>query len=87
MNIFLFCVLFGYKNKNGAFCLIFFFFLLILKIGMNYILILKTISGDPDGNLTVRIKGSRGESEKLSLGKSQVVTNIDEEKFDLLIRI
>ena len=54
---------------------------------MNYILILKTISGDPEGNLTVRIKGSRGESEKLSLGKSQVVTNIDEEKFDLLIRI
>ncbi|CAF3414290.1 unnamed protein product [Rotaria socialis] len=37
----------------------------------NYLLILKTLHGDPGENLTVVIKGDSGQTEKLSLGKSQ----------------
>lgn len=38
----------------------------------NYILIIKTLHGDPDDNITVVIKGINGETEKIALGKSQV---------------
>ena len=38
----------------------------------NYILIIKTLHGDPGENITVIIKGTNGQTEKLSLGKSQV---------------
>ncbi len=38
----------------------------------NYILIVKTLHGDPGENITVIIKGNDGQTEKLSLGKSQV---------------
>jgi hypothetical protein len=42
----------------------------------NYILIVKTIHGNPDENITVSIKGSHGQTEQLVLGKSQVVISI-----------
>jgi hypothetical protein len=38
----------------------------------NYILIVKTLHGDPGENINVIIKGNDGQTEKLSLGKSQV---------------
>jgi len=38
----------------------------------NYILIVKTLHGDPDDTVTVIIKGINGQTEKISLGKSQV---------------
>jgi hypothetical protein len=38
----------------------------------NYILIVKTLHGDPGENITVTIKGDDEKTEKLSLGKSQV---------------
>jgi hypothetical protein len=38
----------------------------------NYILIVKTLHGEPDDNITVIIKGINGQTEKISLGKSQV---------------
>ncbi|CAF2992783.1 unnamed protein product [Rotaria sp. Silwood2] len=37
----------------------------------NYLLILKTLHGDPEENITVIIKGINGQTEKISLGKSQ----------------
>ncbi|CAF0798269.1 unnamed protein product [Rotaria sordida] len=37
----------------------------------NYLLILKTLHGDPGENITVIIKGNSGQTEKISLGKSQ----------------
>lgn len=42
-----------------------------LKI-KNYVLIVKTIDGNPDDDITVRIQGSLGETDRLLLGKSQV---------------
>ena len=41
-------------------------------ITKNYILIVKTLHGDPEGNITVIVKGTNGQTEKLLLGKSQV---------------
>jgi hypothetical protein len=50
-------------NKNQA----------IIK---NYILIVKTVHGNPDENVTVSIQGSHGQTERILLGKSQVVVPI-----------
>ncbi|CAF5143324.1 unnamed protein product, partial [Rotaria sp. Silwood1] len=41
------------------------------SITKNYLLILKTLHGDPGENITVLIKGSCGKTEKILLGKSQ----------------
>ena len=38
----------------------------------NYILIVRTIHGEPDLNMTVCLRGSHGQTEKIPLGKSQV---------------
>ena len=38
----------------------------------NYILIVKTLHGDPGENITAVIKGNNGQTEKIPLGKSQV---------------
>jgi hypothetical protein len=38
----------------------------------NYILIVKTLHGDPEEYITVIIKGVNGQTERRSLGKSQV---------------
>jgi hypothetical protein len=37
-----------------------------------YILIVKTVHGNPDEDITVRVKGTQGQTENISLGKSQV---------------
>jgi len=42
---------------------------LIIK---NYILIVKTLHGNPNDNITIIIRGTNGQTEKISLGKSQV---------------
>ncbi len=41
----------------------------------NYILILKTLQGDLEENINVIIKGTHGQTEKISLRKSQVEIN------------
>lgn len=38
----------------------------------NYLLILKTVYGDPGDNVAIIIKGDQGQTEKVSLEKSQV---------------
>ena len=38
----------------------------------NYVLLVKTMHGDPTDKVTVTIKGNEGQTEKLCLGKSQV---------------
>lgn len=38
----------------------------------NYVLLVKTVHGDPSDKVTVTIKGNEGQTEKLYLGKSQV---------------
>lgn len=38
----------------------------------SYLLILKTLHGDPGENLSVIIKGDKGQTERISVGKSQV---------------
>ena len=43
----------------------------------NYILIVKTIQGDPEESITVRVKGTLGQTDKLVLGKSQVEMKVD----------
>ncbi|CAF0962118.1 unnamed protein product [Adineta steineri] len=43
----------------------------IQSIVKTYILIVKTLHGDPGDNLSVIIKGTDGQTEKLALGKSQ----------------
>ncbi|CAF3611650.1 unnamed protein product [Adineta steineri] len=43
----------------------------IQSIVKTYILIVKTLHGDPGDNVTVIIKGTDGQTEKLALGKSQ----------------
>lgn len=46
----------------------------------NYVLLVKTLQGDPTEKLTVTIKGTEGQTEKLLLGKSQVIImNFDRE--------
>jgi hypothetical protein len=42
----------------------------------HYILIVKTLHGDPDDSITVIIKGTNGQTEKILLGKSQVEIRI-----------
>ena len=42
------------------------------SIVKNYLLILKTICGDPEENIRVTIKGNNGQTEKIPLGRSQV---------------
>lgn len=39
----------------------------------NYVLLVKTVHGDPSDKVTITIKGSEGQTEKLYLGKSQVI--------------
>lgn len=38
----------------------------------NYILIVRTVHGEPDHNITVCLRGSEGQTEQIPLGKSQV---------------
>ena len=45
----------------------------------NYILIVRTVHGNPGQNMTVCLRGAHGQTEKLSLGKTQVEKN----EFDL----
>ena len=45
----------------------------------NYILIVRTVHGNPGQNMTVCLRGAHGQTEKLSLGRTQVEKN----EFDL----
>jgi hypothetical protein len=38
----------------------------------NYILIVRTIHGEPDPHMTICLRGNHGQTEKIPLGKSQV---------------